>query len=232
MIPSTLLSLISLFSVAQAAATKKILSPDDVIVLKTDGTSEVMKATDLATLETAPPIASRVSSSKRGLERRACQKSTEVQILSDKEFLNWDVAMSPVVSSLGGSSGTVSVSSGYSIANTLNVGVGFSVPLMEGILGVSMNVDYSQSWTSDQQQSMSFVVPDGHHGIIVSQPYVRRIQGRVLDGCTDNPDKSDFTSDSYESQSYGNLEWVKGVIRLCSSETYPIPYCSGEGQHK
>jgi hypothetical protein len=230
MIPSTLLALISLVSVSQAAATNKILSSDDVIVLKTDGTSQIMKAADLERLETAPAIEAR-STAKKDLQRRDCQKSTEIQVLSEKEFLNWDVAMSPVISSLGGAKATVSVTSGFSIANSLKVGVGFSIPVIKDILTSSLSIDYTQTWTSSQQQSLSFVVPDDHHGIIVSQPYVRRVQGRVIDGCTDAPDKSEFISDSYESQSYGDLQWVKGIIRLCTSKTYPIPYCNGEGSH-
>ncbi|KAH6970177.1 hypothetical protein DER45DRAFT_590529 [Fusarium avenaceum] len=231
MIPSTFLALISLVSISQAAATNKILSSDDVIVLKTDGTSQIMKAADLERLETAPAIETR-NIAKKGLQRRDCEKSTEIQVLSEKEFLNWDVAMSPIISSLGGAKATVSVTDGFTVANSLKVGVGFSIPLIKDILTGSLSIDYTETWTSSQQQSLSFVVPDEHHGIIVSQPYVRRVQGRVIDGCTDEPDKSEFTSDSYESQSYGDLQWVKGIIRLCSSKTYPIPYCNGEGSHK
>lgn len=231
MIPSTFLALISLVSVSQAAATNKILSSDDVIVLKTDGTSQIMKAADLERLETAPAIETR-NIAKKGLQRRDCEKSTEIQVLSEKEFLNWDVAMSPIISSLGGAKATVSVTDGFTVANSLKVGVGFSIPLIKDILTSSLSIDYTETWTSSQQQSLSFVVPDEHHGIIVSQPYVRRVQGRVIDGCTDEPDKSEFISDSYESQSYGDLQWVKGIIRLCSSKTYPIPYCNGEGSHK
>ncbi|KAM0208166.1 hypothetical protein ACHAQD_009462 [Fusarium lateritium] len=231
MIPSTFLALISLISVSQAAATNKILSSDDVIVLKTDGTSQIMKAADLERLETAPAIETR-DIARKDLQRRGCQKSTEIQVLSEKEFLNWDVAMSPVISSLGGAKATVSVTNGFTIANSLKVGVGFSIPVIKDILTSSLSIDYTQTWTSSQQQSLSFVVPDDHHGIIVSQPYVRRVQGRVLDGCTDEPDKSEFISDSYESQSYGDFQWVKGIIRLCTSKTYPIPYCNGEGNHK
>ncbi|KAG5659167.1 hypothetical protein KAF25_000369 [Fusarium avenaceum] len=231
MIPSTFLALISLISVSQAAATNKILSSDDVIVLKTDGTSQIMKAADLERLETAPAIETR-NIAKKGLQRRDCEKSTEIQVLSEKEFLNWDVAMSPIISSLGGAKATVSVTDGFTVANSLKVGVGFSIPLIKDILTSSLSIDYTETWTSSQQQSLSFVVPDEHHGIIVSQPYVRRVQGRVIDGCTDEPDKSEFISDSYESQSYGDLQWVKGIIRLCSSKTYPIPYCNGEGSHK
>ncbi|KAF4998974.1 hypothetical protein FGRMN_2773 [Fusarium graminum] len=231
MILSTLLALISLVSVSQAAATTKFLSADDVIVLKTDGTSQIMKAADLEHLETAPAIRSSATT-KNPLQRRGCEKSTEVQVLSENEFLNWDVAMSPVISSLGGSKATVSVTSGYSIANSLKTGASFSIPLIKDVLTASLSVDDTQTWTSTQQQSLSFVVPDDHHGIIVSQPYVRRVQGRVIEGCTDSPDKSEFISDTYESQSYGDLQWVKGIIRLCTSETYPIPYCNGEGSHK
>ncbi|KAF4478501.1 hypothetical protein FAGAP_12381 [Fusarium agapanthi] len=230
MIPSTLLALISLVSVTQAAAAPKILSPDDVIVLKTDGTSQIMKAADLERLETAPAVNTKAPS-KRDIERRSCE-SSEVQVLSEKEFLNWDVPMSPVVSSLYGSKATVSVTSGYTIANSLNVGTSFSIPLIEDILTASLSIDYTATWTSSQQQSLSFQVPDNHHGLIVSQPYVRRVQGNVLDGCGDEIEKTEFTSDSYESQSYGDLEWVRGIIRLCSSETYPIPFCNGEGEHK
>ncbi|KAF9767765.1 hypothetical protein IL306_015022 [Fusarium sp. DS 682] len=230
MIPSTLLALISLVSVAQAAAAPKILASDDVIVLKTDGTSQVMKAADLEALETAPAIKSKTPS-KRNVERRGCE-STEVQVLSEKEFLNWDVPMSPVVSSLDGSKATVSVTSGFTISNSISVGASFGLTILKDILSSTLSIDYTESWSSSQQQSLSFQVPENHHGLIVSQPYVRRVQGNVLNGCGDDIEKAEFTSDSYESQTYGNLEWVKGIIRLCSSETYPIPFCNGEGEHK
>ncbi|WXC67130.1 hypothetical protein SNK03_012898 [Fusarium graminearum] len=231
MIPATILALLSIASVSQAAAAPKILSSDDIIVLKTDGTSQVMKAADLEALETAPAVKNIAGSAKKDIQRRYCEDSTEIQVLSDKEFVNWDVAMSPVISSLGGSKATVSVTNGYTITNSLKVGASFSIPLIKDILTTSLSIDYTETWSSSQTQSLSFTVPEGHHGIIVSQPYVRRIEGNVIDGCTGDA-KEGFVSDSYESQAYGNLQWVKGIIRLCSSETYPIPYCNGEGEHK
>ncbi|KAF5247139.1 hypothetical protein FAUST_991 [Fusarium austroamericanum] len=231
MIPATILALLSIASVSQAAAAPKILSSDDIIVLKTDGTSQVMKAADLEALETAPAVKNIAGSTKKDIQRRDCKDSTEIQVLSDKEFVNWDVAMSPVISSLGGSKATVSVTNGYTITNSLKVGASFSIPLIKDILTTSLSIDYTETWSSSQTQSLSFTVPEGHHGIIVSQPYVRRIEGNVIDGCTGDA-KEGFVSDSYESQAYGNLQWVKGIIRLCSSETYPIPYCNGEGEHK
>lgn len=231
MIPSTLLTLLSLAAVSQAAATPKILASDDIIVLKTDGTTEIMKATDLEALETAPAVKNFTAPSIKSIQRRDCKDSTEVQVLSDKEFVNWDVPMSPVISSLGGSKATVSVSNGKTIGNSVTGGAGVSIPLLKSLLNVSLKIDYSKTWSSSQTQSLSFTVPENQHGIIVSQPYVRRIQGNVIDGCTGEA-KDEFMSDSYESQSYGDMEWVKGIIRLCSSETYPIPFCNGEGEHK
>ncbi|KAM5341485.1 hypothetical protein ACJ41O_014516 [Fusarium nematophilum] len=237
MIPSTALAILSLLSATQAATTKTILSPDDVIVLAHDGSSRVMKAAEFEALEAkqpapAAPVSETTSvPAARSIRRRGCEKSTEIQVISDEEFLNWDVAISPVLSSTGGK-GTVSVSSGYSISNSISVGSSLSVGSIDQILGVSLSVEYSESWSSSQEQSLTFEVPDGKHGVIVSQPYVRRVQGFVLDGCTDNPEKTAFTCDSYEDQAYGNLSWVKGLIKLCSSETYPIPYCIGEGVHK
>ncbi|EXL64964.1 hypothetical protein FOPG_18793 [Fusarium oxysporum f. sp. conglutinans race 2 54008] len=59
-----------------------------------------------------------------------------------------------------------------------------------------MRVNYSQNRISAQTQALTFEVPAGHYGTIVSQPNVRRVEGRVLDGCTYNLDKTDFVSDS------------------------------------
>ncbi|KAH8665621.1 hypothetical protein BGZ61DRAFT_538585 [Ilyonectria robusta] len=234
MIPSVVLAMFGLISVSNAAIASGPLSADDIIVLGNDGTSRIMKAADFHALETrgAAPRTSGVQQiSNPVLHRRGCEKSTEVQILSDEQFLNWDIAISPVISSVGGK-GSVTVSSGYEISNSVSVGSEISVSAAKEILGLSLSVEVSESWTTSQEQSLTFEVPDGHHGVIVSEPYVRRVQGNVLDGCTDSWEKSSFVSDSYESQNYGNLNWVKGVIRLCSSETYPIPYCIGEGSHK
>ncbi|KAH7120476.1 hypothetical protein EDB81DRAFT_700713 [Dactylonectria macrodidyma] len=233
MIPSVALAMFGLISMSRAATIPRTLSSDDIIVLGKDGTSQIMKAADFHALETrrAAPEAPRIHNiSDSVLHRRGCEKSTEVQVTSDEEFLNWDIAISPVISSVGGK-GTVTVSSGYEVSNSVSVSSSFSISAAE-ILGLSLSIEVSESWSSSQEQSLTFEVPDGKHGVIVSQPYVRRVQGNVLDGCTDNWDKSTFISDSYESQTYGNLNWVKGLIRLCSSDSYPIPYCIGEGSHK
>ncbi|KAH7131292.1 hypothetical protein EDB81DRAFT_808298 [Dactylonectria macrodidyma] len=230
---AAILCLISAATAAPAATpSSTVLAADDVIVLNVDGTSQVMKATEFDRLETralAAPVSINPANTAK-LTRRGCEESTEVQITSDEEFLNWDVAISPVLSSSGGT-GTVAVTSGYSISNTVSVSASYDVTIIKDLLSSSLSISYSETWSTTESQTLSFTVPENQNGVIVSQPYVRRVQGNILSGCTDSPDKEAFTSDTYTSQSYGNLNWVKGVIRLCSSEQYPIPYCIGTGEH-
>ncbi|OLN96203.1 hypothetical protein CCHL11_03268 [Colletotrichum chlorophyti] len=208
------------------------LNFDDVIVVGEDGSHQIMKSAEYDALQArAERSVAPALEDVEGIARRGCAESTEIQVLSDEEFLNWDVAISPVLSSIGGSA-TVSVANGYSIANTVTVSSSISTTFAKIALGVSLSVSYAQSWTTTETQTLGFTVPDGQYGLVVSQPNVRRVTGNILSGCTDSPTKSSFTSDTYSSQSYGNLNWVKGVIRLCNSTTYPVPYCIGQGEHR
>lgn len=239
------LAIFGLSSTAFAAGTPQFLGADDLIVLKDDDTMQVMKAAEFEAINNAASAPALVNPEFQNMTgapatpRRRCDESTEVQILSDEEFLDWDTAISPVVSSPEGGEVRVSVASGYSVANAVGTGIsatgnifGMIAAAPVNILSLQLSVTYTQTWTTTQDQSQIFLVPEGHYGVVISQPYVRRVQGNVFSGCTDSPEKTPFVSDTYSSQSYGNLQWVKGVIRLCSSETYPIPYCNGEGEHK
>ncbi|KAH7177031.1 hypothetical protein EDB81DRAFT_898652 [Dactylonectria macrodidyma] len=232
----TLATFLGFASSAIAAPAPTTLSQDDIIVLKSDGTSQVMKAADFDRLELEAREASTTSLRPKGLGapklgRRGCEESTEFQVLSDTKFLNWDMAISPVISSLGGKSATVAVTDGYTLSNTLTVSESFDLTVVKDFFSASLSVSYAESWTTQQSQTLTFTVPDDQYGVIVSQPYVRRVTGNVISGCTDSPTTAEFTSDTYTSQSYGDLSWVTGVIRLCSSASYPIPYCIGTGSH-
>ncbi|WYZ42145.1 hypothetical protein EsH8_V_001040 [Colletotrichum jinshuiense] len=236
MVSSALFAVLGLAAAVVAAPPRpRMLAADDVILLNHDGTSQIMKAADYDALEAAAPapasIASFNATSTPGLLRRGCAQSTEVQVTADDQFLNWDVAISPIVSSLGDSQATVGVSTGFEIGNSLTIGSEISVG-GDAIIGMSLSMDLDISWSTSLEHSLDYEVPANMYGVIVSQPYVRRVQGNLLTGCTDSPTKTYFMADTYESQGYGGLSWVKGVIRLCSSETYPIPFCNGQGEHK
>lgn len=236
-----LLAVAGIVSASPATNRPRTLNFDDVVLLRSDGSSAIVKERDYQDLvsrgeiQLAPEERSvaepRVPAEARetSFRRRGCEESTEIQVASDTTFVNWDVALSPVVSASGGGV-TVSVESGYQISNTLSVGTSVSAG-MEGVFSTTLSVDYSQSWTSSQSSSLVYTVPDGQFGVVVSQPKTRRVTGTVLSGCTDSPTSSSFTSDSYTTQQYGSMSWVTGVIRLCNSTEYPIPYCIGTGTH-
>ncbi|EXF85146.1 hypothetical protein COL5a_002436 [Colletotrichum fioriniae] len=219
-------------AVAAPAPGPAPLNFDDVIVVGEDGSHTVMKASEYDALErrAALPVAPAPALGDV-LSRRGCDESTEVQVLTDEEFLNWDIAVSPVVTAAGNDV-AVSVDSGYSLANSVTVTAGLSTTIAKIALGVSLSVSYAKTWTTTQSQNLRFTVPDGQYGLVVSQPNVRRVTGNIFSGCTDSPSVDAFTSDTYADQSYGNLAWVKGVIRLCNSTSYPVPYCIGQGEHK
>lgn len=209
---------------------------DDVVVIDADGKSTIMKEHEWASLLRRSNIQSTPPTALQQIEppvvrRRGCEQSSEVQIVSDTKFLNWDVPMSSLLSAQGGDA-TVSLSQGFQLSNSIQVSAEASISIVQDILSVSMSLSYSESWTTTQDQTVSFQVPDGQFGIIVSEPMVRRMQGNLLTGCTDSWDKSEFTSDTYSSQSFGNLNWVQGVIRLCNSSSYPVPFCVGDGFHQ
>ncbi|KAI0599688.1 hypothetical protein F4775DRAFT_583083 [Biscogniauxia sp. FL1348] len=231
--------ILAVVGAASAAPKPQYLNFDDVVLFNSDGTTNIVKESEYQDLvargHLEPPAprslvpAVEASSSSSGAKHRRCDDSNEVQITSDTSFLNWDVPMSPVVSAAGGDI-TVSVANGYSLANDVTTTEGVTATL-ESILAVSLQVSYSQTWTSTETNTLLYKVPDGQFGLVVSQPRVRRVQGNYITGCVDDPVRNPFTSDTYTNQTYGNLNWVQGIIRLCNNTVYPVPYCIGEGTH-
>ncbi|GKT45879.1 uncharacterized protein ColSpa_06060 [Colletotrichum spaethianum] len=215
----SILAAAGLIGAATAAPTSSppALNWDDVVVVLNDGSTQIMKAAQYDAIESRAP---------ESITRRDdCKTSTEAQILSDEEFLAPDVAISPVVSS-NGAIPDISVANGYQVSNTVTVSVGVDLTVIEKVLSYSLSVSYAQSWTTTETNTLRFTMGAGQYGLVVSQPSVRRVTGNMLTGCTDKWDSKPFTSDTYTSQSYGNLAWVKGVIRLCNSTTYPFPTAS------
>ncbi|KAG8157166.1 hypothetical protein KVR01_012874 [Diaporthe batatas] len=235
----TPLALLSLLGAAQAAATPKILSFDDVIVPSDDGKSfSVMKTWEYGIQESkremlnkragyAPP-----SLPAAGALDRRCDETTEVQVTSDTSFNNWDVAMSPVIANTGSETALVSVSKGYEIGNSISITESVSYTIIPAVLKMSFSITYTTTWTTTDSETFNFWVPPGQNGLVVSQPLVRRITGNYVTGCTDSPKYEPFTADSYDSQDYNGMSWVRGPILLCNSTEYPVPFCNGQGVHK
>lgn len=236
--------LAGLSSLAAAAPfAGQILGEDDIVLLGASERREVMKIKDYEVLKarslpaaqwvntTFPTLDRRAVNYTRpiSLERRQCEESQEVQVAEKTNFANWDVPMSSVLQNAADRS-YVAVQDGFSLSNSLSVSVGTEASF-ESVLSVSLGVKFGTSWTTSQQTEYRFYLPAGKNGLIVSNPDTTRYTGVILSGCTDNPEKVDFTVDSYTSASYGELSWVKGTIRLCASDQYPVPFCVGTGSH-
>lgn len=236
----TLAQLAVLMGVASAfPAPATPLNFDDVILLGDDGGHKLIKESEYqeiaarGLLVPAPaPFALEArtnTDTNTNSHNKRCDESEEVQILEDDSFLNWDVAVSSVISAMGGTA-TVGVLKGYSVSNAVSVGTGATATIME-VLAIKMEVSYTETWTTTETSTLTYTVPANQYGLIVSQPMVRRVSGNYLTGCQDSFKSTTFTSDTYSSQSYGDLSWVTGVLRLCNSTEYPVPFCIGTGFH-
>lgn len=240
--------LAGLSSLAAAAPfAGQILGEDDIVLLGENNRREVIKLKDYELLKRSVPVAPgplswtnasfptldrRTTANHTkpiSLERRGCEESQEVQLAGKSNFQNWDVPMSSVLQNSADRS-FVAVQDGFSLANSIAVSVGTKATF-EKALSASLGVEFGTTWTTTQQTEYRFFVPAGKNGLIVSNPDTTRYTGTILSGCTDNPTKVDFTADAYTSASYGALSWVKGTIRLCSSDKYPVPFCVGQGEH-
>lgn len=259
------LFIFAMLGAAQAKPTPLTLEHDDVLTFDENGLPIVQKQweyqieqakADVRRRKAGDSVVARAPAEARD-EKRGCEESTEVQILEETDFTNWDVAMSPVLGNTGSTIATVSVASGYSIANAIavsisakkspkkapeaenaahnqspaQVSVGVSLGPLESILTYSLGITSTTTWTTTETLTYSFNVPPGQYGIIISNPYTHRVAGNLLSGCTDSPTVDAFTSDSYTSMQSGSLSWVRGPITMCNSSTYPIPYCIGTGEH-
>ncbi|KAK1563965.1 uncharacterized protein LY79DRAFT_573875 [Colletotrichum navitas] len=245
MLPSSLVSLLSLALAASAGSGHPhMLDADDVVVLGRDGSSGVMKASTYEALKHAgaitpgpSPAAAPAPSVLRGATstynkaRRSCKQSSEVQILSNTSFIDWDVAISPVVSAVGSNNTQISIGDGYSISNQLKIRTKAKHRTIS-IIKETLQLAYDAKWQTSQENTYRYKISGDMYGVIVSQPLVHRLEGALLSGCTDSPDVEPFEINLYTDQSFGQLHWVTGIIRLCVNETYPIPFCNGEGLHQ
>ncbi|PSR81290.1 hypothetical protein BD289DRAFT_484489 [Coniella lustricola] len=227
-------ALFTLLAIGQASPAPKVLGYDDVVVMREDG-AVVMKKWEYQIQEDKRDVQKRKAQVARAasssqLATRGCEESTEVQVLSDTKFDNWDVAMSPVIKNTGAGA-SVAVTKGYSISDSIQVSESVSASV-EDFLTTTMSISVTDTWTTQDSQTFTFSVPAGEYGVVISNPLTRRVSGNVLSGCTDDPTTTAFSSDSYTSQTYGDLSWVTGVISICNSTTYPIPYCVGDGTHE
>jgi hypothetical protein len=232
-------------AVLVAAAPAIKLETDDVILYSNDGRFTKMKRSDLDELEAlrksdkAPPMPGYLDSSLTtytGNETLAVpnapaqKRAGTVSLVipgPDSRFLGWDVLTSQVVK---GAPTTVSISRGISVSNTISVGVGATFQIVKDFLGASIDINYSQSWQTSQTQQFSVEVPKDKYGALVTNAWTNRKSGDVWEGSIGGEGTlTHYQADSFEPKSYGDLEWVDGVISLCTGDEFPLKRCVGDG---
>ncbi|POS80355.1 hypothetical protein DHEL01_v201246 [Diaporthe helianthi] len=235
------LTIVALFSLGYSKPTAKVLQYDDVVVTDSNGSMVIMKDYEYALQEARETLHRRKTdvvhvspeSPRRETRanRRRCDETIEYQVLSDTNFNDWDVAMSPVIGNIGSAGASVAVTSGYSVANSAYGNNVISRSFLEKLLGVDMPGKGTWTWTTSDDQQFTFQIPQGQYGLVVSNPYVRRVTGNYISGCVDSPNYEPWQTTTYSTQEFTNMQWVKGPIRLCNSTSYPVPYCIGSGKH-
>ncbi|KAJ4301737.1 hypothetical protein N0V90_003830 [Kalmusia sp. IMI 367209] len=232
-------------SVATAFPSTIQLREDD-IVLYGKGRYQIMKRDDFTELQqarqngTIPPmpgyldtslIHSPDNSTTDGTNtRRSIKKRGSETIIipnAPQRFLGWDVQMSQVTK---GAPTTITVSSGYDISNSISVGTSASFTLVKDFLEASVSIDYSTSWTSSQSQQFTAEIPVGKYGAFVSNPWTNRQSGNIFEGAIGSEGTlTYYQGDSFDSKSFDQMNWVDGVISLCTGDAFPLPRCLGEG---
>ncbi|KUJ07874.1 uncharacterized protein LY89DRAFT_702272 [Mollisia scopiformis] len=249
MFTSTVLSLFSAASLVAAAVipdltlARRNLTENEVIVWGSNGRVEVMNKSEFAllasessqsfNLTSSTPVllnntAFNHSLSSRALSSRSCSSDSYFTMNPASTFLNWDVPMSSVLHATSPST-SVSVTEGYTISNTIQIGVSSTLTIVESFLSTTFSINYSESWSSSYSAAYTFAIPEGKYGVVVSNSMTTRHSGYVDVGCIGSTERTYFQADSYNSKAYGGLSWVDGTISLCTGDTYPVPMCLGGG---
>lgn len=241
-IPTTRVIAFTAFITSLLAAPAPIALTADDVILYGKGRLSVLKRTEFAELDaarksaTAPPRPGYLDNTlftysgngtNTSSSRNTKRDTTLIIPGANSRFLGWDVQMSQVVK---GAPTSISVSSGYSISNTISVGVSSQFSLIKDFLSVSMSIDYSQSWQSTQSQQFQVSVPEGKYGAFVSNPWTNRASGNIWTGTIGGDGSlTYYQADSFEAKKFDTMEWVDGVISLCTGDTFPLKRCLGEG---
>jgi hypothetical protein len=192
--------------------------------------------TKLSTDEVEQPAADKIEVSEEDvpLEKRQASCAWTRSVITDKTetFVDWDVQMSPVVCSRTGDT-DITVTSGYSVANTVGGSAGIDIKLIKDVLGTNFGINYSRSYTSSTLIAHKSTILQGNCGVIITRPTVTRRSGRQMEGCIGSLTQTGtWYADSHREQSYGGVTWVEGFIDDCQKRQpsgQPLSRCNGGG---
>ncbi|OJD32238.1 uncharacterized protein BKCO1_4000097 [Diplodia corticola] len=180
----------------------------------------------------ADELSNDVAESEHSLESRQADCDSTFSIVTDKTetFVDWDVQMSPVVCAVGDMD--VTVSSGYSVANTAGGSAGVDLKFLKDKLTTSLGINFSRTWTTQTSILTKGTVKDGNCGVLITQPIVTRRSGRQFRGCVGaTTETGTWYADSHNDGSYNGIEWIEGATSMCTKpgRSPPLSRCNGQG---
>ncbi|CAA9965414.1 hypothetical protein PTMSG1_08773 [Pyrenophora teres f. maculata] len=160
-------------------------------------------------------------------ERHGKRKITTIAIpRNSNRFLGWDVPMSNVAKGLV----TISVSRGFSAANSVSFGVRGELSPIPTIFSLGGSAEVGRTWTTTDTNTFIGPVPEGKYGAFVSNPWTTRITGDIWVGTIGGGGTiTPYQIDKLESKQYGELSWVDGLISICAKPEFPLTRCLGGG---
>ncbi|KAJ4245762.1 hypothetical protein NW762_013886 [Fusarium torreyae] len=171
---------------------------------------------------------------KSGLEKRdGCDGTFYITTDKTETFVDWDVQMSPVVCAVGDMD--ISVSSGYSVANTVGGSAGVDLTFVKDKLGGSLGIDYSRTWTTQTSVITKGTIKDGNCGVMITKPITTRRSGRQFQGCIGSATEvGTWYADSRNEGSYNGIKWIEGAISVCTKpgNNPPLSLCNGQGNFR
>ncbi|POS82188.1 hypothetical protein EPUL_006689, partial [Erysiphe pulchra] len=211
------LSILLIISIAISVSSAATISPhssqiqreitaEDLIVTGHDGRIEIVSRKEYMAhvpIATAAQYYNNLTTmedkeSSPAIEKR-CQRRTVFTMNPVETFLNWDVAMSPVVLAPPNNTASVSIDKGYFLGDKLSVSMGTGLGIVKKFLTTTLSIKYDKSWMTDSSIKYSFKIPPGKFGAIVSNPLTTRHSGLVDVGCIGNSERIKFSGDSYQS---------------------------------
>ncbi|KAF9699529.1 hypothetical protein EKO04_002488 [Ascochyta lentis] len=153
-------------------------------------------------------------------------------LVTDKtqNFVDWDVQMSPVICANGPM--TVSVTDGYSVANSITVSAGMDYTWIADKLKSNFGVNFQRTWTTTATVAVGGTVPDGNCGCMIWKPLTTRRYGSIYEGCVGALKKTGtFMADDRGTGSYNGIQWISGARSLCykKGSNPPLSRCQGSG---
>ncbi|KAG4270554.1 hypothetical protein FPRO04_11423 [Fusarium proliferatum] len=166
-------------------------------------------------------------------KRDDCSGTFYITTDKTETFVDWDVQMSPVVCANGDMD--ISVSSGYSVSNTVGGSAGVDLTFVKDKLAGSLGIDYSRTWTTQTSVITKATIKDGNCGVMITKPLTTRRSGRQFQGCIGSATEiGTWYADSRGEGSYNGITWIEGAISACSKpgSNPPLSRCNGEGNFR